>query len=111
MPDLIFCSDAAATNRAVRSLCAHRQRGRRALGRAVARALEPLEARQLLSANSPVISEFVANNQLGLVDDYGLRQDWIEVYNPSGSALNLAGWHLTDSSSNPGKSTFPAGTN
>ena len=87
-----------------------RLRNRRVLAGAVFRALEPLESRQLLSGTEPVISEFVASNQLGLLDDYNTRQDWIEIYNPATTPLNLAGWHLTDTASNPGKSTFPTGT-
>jgi len=65
----------------------------------------------MLSGNDPVINEFVANNQTGLLDDFSTRQDWIEIYNPSSTALNLGGWHLTDSASSPAKSTFPSGTN
>jgi len=78
--------------------------------RAALRALEPLEARQMLSGNDPVINEFVANNQTGLLDDFSTHQDWIEIYNPSSTALNLGGWHLTDNASSPAKSTFPSGT-
>src|SRR5690242_2657704 len=103
MPELIRGSDFVAISRAKRLR-------RVTVARAVVRALEPLEPRQLLTGTDPVISEFVASNQLGLLDDYNTRQDWIEIYNPSSSPLNLGGWHLTDSASNPGKSTFPTGT-
>src|SRR6187455_849207 len=43
-----------------------------------------------------VISEFLANNNTGLVDEDGQRSDWIELYNNGTTAENLAGWHLTD---------------
>src|SRR4051812_21734996 len=109
MPELKRRSGSASTSAdSVKDVLGLRKR--RALATAVGRALEPLEARQLLSGNDPVINEFVASNQLGLLDDFNTRQDWIEIYNPATTSLNLGGWHLTDSQSNPGKSTFPTGT-
>jgi len=52
------------------------------------RAVEPLEARQLLSGTDPVISEFLASNQAGLLDDFNTRQDWVEIYNPAATPLD-----------------------
>ena len=43
-----------------------------------------------------VISEFLAANNANLADEDGEFQDWIEIENTGGSAVNLAGWHLTD---------------
>jgi len=34
--------------------------------------------------------------------------DWLEIFNGSVTPVNLAGWHLTDSASNPALWTFPA---
>jgi hypothetical protein len=34
--------------------------------------------------------------------------DWIELYNPSGVAVNLDGWYLTDSINDLTKWRFPA---
>ena len=65
-------------------------------------AYERLEPRQLLA---PVISEFVASNSNGLIDDNGGTTDWIEIHN-SGPAINLAGYSLTDDPSNPSKFVF-----
>jgi len=39
---------------------------------------ERLEPRQLLA---PVISEFLASNTTGRVDDNGNTTDWIEIFN------------------------------
>ena len=73
--------------------------------------LEALEPRQLLAANDPFINEFLANNNTTtFLDDNGVRTDWIEIKNPGSSAVDLTGWHLTDSKSAASKWTFPAGT-
>jgi hypothetical protein len=71
-----------------------------------ARSFEHLEPRLFL-ANQPLITEFVASNG-SLVDGRGLTPDWIEIYNPTSQAINLAGWHLTDEADNLDKWTFPA---
>jgi hypothetical protein len=64
-----------------------------------------------LSAPSPlVISEFLASNASVLDDEGGDSEDWLELWNTSGTAINLEGWHLTD---DPGRLTrwrFPAVT-
>ncbi len=79
--------------------------------RAVRPRVDALEARSLLSAApSPLISEFLASNGQGLQAGDGSRPDWIEVYNPGGSAVDLSGWSLTDDASKPSKWTFPAST-
>ena len=36
--------------------------------------------------------------------------DWIEILNPGATPVNLANWSLSDSSANPTKFIFPAGT-
>jgi hypothetical protein len=53
-------------------------------------------ARSSQPASPLVITEFVAANATGLVDEDGDYSDWIEIYNQSNTALNLAGWSLTD---------------
>ena len=57
--------------------------------------MERLEHRTLL-ASDLVITEFVANNDQGLRDDDGDRQDWIELYNTGPETVNLDGYFLTD---------------
>jgi hypothetical protein len=58
-------------------------------------------------ANHLVISEFMADNESTLADDDGDFSDWIEIFNPTGSAVGLAGYFLTDNASNPLKWAFP----
>src|SRR5258706_3646354 len=60
--------------------------------------------------SSVVISEFLAHNTSGLVDEDGATSDWIELYNGSNNSVNLAGWYLTDDATNLTKWAFP-GTN
>ena len=54
------------------------------------------------------ISEFMASNTQTVTDPDGNTSDWIEVLNATGSAVDLAGWHLTDNPSNLTKWTFPS---
>jgi hypothetical protein len=69
--------------------------------------LERLEDRLALVADL-VISEFMAANSATLADADGDHPDWIEIYNPSSSVVDLGGWRLTDNASNLAKWSFPA---
>ena len=66
-----------------------------------------LELRQLL-AGLPIITEFLASNNAGLLDDNGNRSDSIEIYNAGDATINLAGYTLTDNASDHDKWTFPS---
>lgn len=55
-----------------------------------------------------LITEFMALNNSGLKDEDGDFSDWIEIYNPGETSVDLTGWHLTDDSNDPGKWTFPS---
>ena len=57
-----------------------------------------------------VITEFLASNQNGLLDEDGATSDWIELYNDGAAPVNLSGWRLTDDSADLFKWTFPAAT-
>src|SRR5205807_868581 len=54
-----------------------------------------------------VISELLAGNTVGLTDEDGAFQDWIELFNPGVQPVRLLGWALTDDPRNPGRWTFP----
>ena len=63
-----------------------------------------------------VISEFMADNDSeipleegDLLDGNGESSDWIEIYNPTSSAVSLDGWYLTDDPVNLTLWQFPAG--
>jgi hypothetical protein len=55
-----------------------------------------------------LITEFLAENDRGLVDEDGDEQDWIEIYNAGSNTVNLANWCLTDTPGNLTKWRFPA---
>lgn len=55
-----------------------------------------------------LISEFVAANNNGLLDEDGDESDWIEIHNPGAATIDLDGWHLTDKAGNLDKWTFPS---
>jgi len=57
-----------------------------------------------------VINEFSCSNLSQYPDNYSKYEDWIELYNPSASAVSLAGYYLSDDSLNNIKWQFPAGT-
>jgi hypothetical protein len=61
-------------------------------------------------ANDVIISEFLASSSGGYPDEDGDSVDWIEVYNGHDSAVNLAGWYLTDSGDDLQKWAFPTRT-
>lgn len=55
-----------------------------------------------------IISEFLADNQHGLRDDFAERSDWIELLNLDLEAVDLTRWYLTDDATQPTKWRFPA---
>lgn len=67
-----------------------------------------------LNSNAPlanlVLTEVMAANVSGLVDETGEVQDWIELRNQGGTAVDLAGWSLSDDPTVPGLWVFPAVT-
>ncbi len=56
----------------------------------------------------PSISEFLAKNDSGIQDAAGVRNDWIELYNPNSFAINLKDYYLTDDLTNKIKWKFPS---
>jgi hypothetical protein len=71
-------------------------------------AMEPLEARLLLDSH-PLITEFMADNATSFEDAAGNTPDWIEIYNPTASAIPLDDYFLTDDSEDLTQWRFPAG--
>ena len=59
------------------------------------------------AAAGPVISEFMASNATTWKDGHGNYEDWVEIWNPDATSINLSGWRLTDSASNGQKFVFP----
>ncbi len=54
-----------------------------------------------------LISEFLAVNRNYLEDEDGESSDWIELFNSTGSSIDLLNWSLTDDPENLGKWRFP----
>lgn len=55
-----------------------------------------------------IISEFLASNQTGAEDNFGQKEDWIELYNTGTTAVSVDGWWLTDDQLEKKKWRFPA---
>ncbi len=64
----------------------------------------------MVLAAQVIISEFVADNDDGIVDEDGESSDWIELLNVSADVVDLDGWHLTDNAQNTNKWRLPAVT-
>jgi hypothetical protein len=56
-----------------------------------------------------VVNEIVASNTSGVLDDHGEREDWVEIYNPGSSTVDLGGMYLTDNLDNGNKWEIPSG--
>ena len=54
-----------------------------------------------------LINEVSSSNVTGIQNSNGDYDDWIEIYNPNGSAVDLAGYGLSDDPAFPYKFTFP----
>jgi gliding motility-associated-like protein len=56
-----------------------------------------------------MINEYSCSNISTVTDNFSDTPDWLELYNAGGSAVNLAGYRLSDNKNNSGKWVFPAG--
>jgi len=62
------------------------------------------------SSTSPVrLNEVLPSNSNNCPDEVGERNDWVELYNTSDLAVDLAGYSLTDDTASPQKSIIPKG--
>ncbi|MFC1538491.1 CotH kinase family protein [Candidatus Latescibacterota bacterium] len=55
----------------------------------------------------PVINEVMSSNSSVIQDEDGDYPDWIEIYNPEDSPVNLTGYGLSDDPGEPFKWVFP----
>jgi hypothetical protein len=64
-----------------------------------------------ITTSNIIINEIMADNVADvLVDSDGDASDWIELFNGTGAAINISGWHLSDDAALLTKWAFPAGT-
>lgn len=72
-------------------------------------ALIPQGSLQLLAAAPPriLITEVMASNKRTVLDEDRTPNDWIELYNAGPDAVNLKGWHLTDTPKDLSHWSFP----
>ncbi|MBN1360464.1 MAG: lamin tail domain-containing protein [Sedimentisphaerales bacterium] len=63
----------------------------------------------VLYGSTVVINEFVASNSRSAADPQNQYDDWIELYNASGAAIDVGGMHLTDDLGEPDKWRLPLG--
>ncbi len=54
-----------------------------------------------------VINEILSLNNNTILDDFGERSDWIELYNTSEETVDIGSWYLSDDENNVLKWIFP----
>lgn len=70
----------------------------------------PLSSCTKKKENPPwVINEVMVNNKTNLIDEFGQRNGWIEIYNNTAKTQNLAGMFLTTDRKNPKMYPIPLG--
>lgn len=58
-----------------------------------------------------VINEVLASNSRSDYDeDFGEYSDWVELFNPTASDVDLGGWYISDDKADPGKWQIPGNT-
>ncbi len=57
-----------------------------------------------------VINEFLAKNNKSDINEYGLNEDWIELYNTTDSVLDLTDVFISDDVTSPQQFVLPVGT-
>jgi spore coat protein CotH len=66
-------------------------------------------ASQPVTSGTVVINEILTSNSIQ-EDEYGQRNDWIELFNTSNNVIDLGGAYLSDSINNPMRWAFRPGT-
>ncbi|MFA9221253.1 MAG: lamin tail domain-containing protein, partial [Sediminibacterium sp.] len=70
----------------------------------------PINSNSLIfiTPEAVVINEVMADNTLTFIDNFAQFEDWVEIYNPLGHAVNLGGYFMSDNSNNPRKWQIPS---
>jgi len=59
------------------------------------------------AAQTVRINEVMSSNNAFVADEEGDFSDWLEIYNPNDTAVDLTNWGLSDKKGTPGKWLFP----
>jgi Na+-transporting methylmalonyl-CoA/oxaloacetate decarboxylase gamma subunit len=62
-----------------------------------------------LDKKNIVINELLVTNTENLIDEYGNRSGWIELYNPTLRTIDIGGYYLTNDTLNASKYKIPVG--
>ncbi len=57
-----------------------------------------------------IINEYLSSNGDTITDDDGDYSDWIELYNPTDSVIDISGYYFSDDTENPFRWQFPENT-
>ena len=68
------------------------------------------QAASFTRAPTVLINEVMSANLKGATDTDGDAKDWVELYNTTGSAVDLAGWGLSNKATTPFRWVFPTGS-
>lgn len=63
-----------------------------------------------VSFSQIIINEYSCSNDVEYIDGFGENEDWVELYNTSGAAIDLTGMYLSDKASNLLKWQIPSGS-
>jgi len=63
-----------------------------------------------LTGKTVVVNELMPVNSTVASDQDGEYDDWIELFNPTSSAIDISGYFLTDNNDKPDKWVIPQGT-
>jgi hypothetical protein len=56
------------------------------------------------------INEFMASNQSTITDEFDAHADWIEIFNPNSTPIDISGFYISDDKLNPYKYQFDRGS-
>ena len=72
-------------------------------------AADPDAAADGAAVTGLIINEVMASNTSACADPFGEFDDWVELYNPGASDIDLGGFTVTDDTTQPTKATLSAG--
>jgi len=65
------------------------------------------DAKTYMDVPTIYVNELQPNNNTTYADEHGDYDDWIEIYNPTTSDVDLGGMYITDDTNNPTKYQIP----